>query len=275
MRLHVDLGSHFAPVPTDRITQVDPDPPLFYSSNITGDYLIPAVDGTSISVTNFSYVLPINGNDVSSQIFGQLLARFPQYRHVYFNPLLQTSDIAALDTAATWDRMIPDPAGGPNPILYRFPTRAKVSGGVTPAPMTVSVLPLNTTGTLLPTPRPVHPGVLVTDNIDLTAATSGAGADDFMVYWKVYTIFDDQDIAGCGLGSTQGANLPAFRRAFEIDQEPSGFAVYISIDDGQNWVQARRLQQVAFCGKTNQVKLAFLNTNSSQTYTLAHFAILF
>lgn len=275
MRLHVDLGSHFAPVPTDRITQVDPDPAYGSNSNITGDYLIPAVDGTAISVTASSYVLPINGGDVSSQIFGQLLARFPQYRHVYFNPLLRTTDLAALDLAATWLRSISDPAGGPNPILYPFPTRAKVSGGTTPAPMTVSILPLNNTGSLLPTARPNMPGVLITENIDLTAATTGIGADDFMVYWKVYTIFDDQDIAGCGLGSTQGVNTPAYRRAVEIDQEASGLLVYISVDDGQNWIRLARLQQVSFCGKTNQVRLAFVNFSTTQAYTLAHFAILF
>ena len=271
MRLHVDLGSHFALVPTDRITQVEIDPAYGTTSNITGDYLIPTVDGTAISVTSSSYVLPINGGDVSSQIFGQLLARFPQYHNVYFNPLLRDVDIALLDLAAYWVRSIPDPAGGPNPVLYSFPTRAKVPTTVAvPMPMSVSILPLNNTVT------PTLPGVLITENIDLTTATSGVGADDFMVYWKLYTLSDTADIAGCGLGSTQGLNSPAFKQATEINQDnPSGFRAYISIDDGQNWVAVQRLQQVAFCGKTNQVRLAFVNTSTSQPYSLAHFALLF
>jgi len=272
MRLHVDLGSHFVPAPTDRITQVDNDPPYNNLSNITGDYLIPAIDGTAISVTSSSYVLPINGGDVSSQIFGQLLARFPQYRHIYFNPLLRDLDIQALDPAATWKRSIPDPAGGPNPVIFDFPTRAKLpTSAAAPMPMSVSILPANNTKVA----SPVLVGVLITDNIDLTAATGGVGADDFMVYWKVYDVFDTSEVAGCGLGSTIGVNRPAFKQARDIDQEPAPLVVYISIDDGQNWVQVKRLQQVAFCGKTNQVRLAFLNTSFSQTYSLAHFALLF
>lgn len=272
MRLHVDLGSHFAPVPTDRITQVEIDPAYLGLSNITGNYLIPAIDGTAISVTSTSYVLPINGNDVSSNIFGQLLARFPQYRNVYFNPLLRDLDIQALDPAATWNLSIPDPAGGPNPVIFAFPTRAKLpTSAAAPMPMSVSILPANNTKTA----SPVLPGVLITDNIDLTAATGGVGADDFMVYWKVYGLTDTNDVAGCGLGSTIGVNSPAFKRAQEINQEPTTFQVYISVDDGQNWVQVQRLQQVAFCGKTNQIRLAFINASFSQTYSLAHFALLF
>jgi len=272
MRLHVDLGSHFAPVPTDRITQVEIDPAYLGISNITGDYLIPAIDGTAISVTSNSYVLPINGNDVSSNIFGQLLARFPQYRNVYFNPLLRDLDIQAFDPTASWARTIPDPAGGPNPVLYYYPTRAKLpTSAAVPMPMCVGILPANNTVS----GKPTLPGVLITDNIDLTAATGGVGADDFMVYWKLYGLTDTNDVAGCGLGSTIGFNSPAFKQAQEINQEPNTLQVYLSVDDGQNWVQVQRLQQVAFCGKTNQIRLAFVNTNSSQTFSLAHFALLF
>lgn len=267
MRLHVDLGSHF--VSTDLITQVDNDPSYGAFSNITGDYLIPSVDGTAISVTAASYVLPIDGGDVSSQVFGQLLARFPQYRHIYFNPLLQNTDIAGLDPTATFKQLIPDPSGGPNPVIWEYSSRFQSGDpAVATMPLGTAILPLNP---YVSTPRP---GFLITQNIDLTAATGGVGADDFMVYWKLYTLADTDDIAGCGTGSTAGVNQPAFTMAQEIDQETANFSVYLSIDDGQNWVQVRRLQQVAFCGKTNQVKLAFRN-DDSVVYHLAHFALLF
>lgn len=269
MRVHVDLGSHFTVPPSNTILQVDPDPPYLGLSNITGRYLIPSIDGTSVSVTAATYISPANGGSLTSQVFGQLLARFPQYRHVAFNPLLTATDVAALDDTAIFSILIPDPAGGPNPVVWPFDSRFITGDSVVNAmPMGTALPAMNTTMT------PPRPGVLVTRNIDLSTATGGVGADDFMVYWKVYEIFSSDDVAGTGLGTTVGRNDPAFKYAREIDQEPAPFDVFISIDDGQNWVQVSRLQQVAFCNKSNQVRLAFLNLGSA-TYYLAHYALLF
>lgn len=271
MRVHVDLGGHFVAPTLHNILQVDPDPPYLAASNITGRFLIPSIDGTSVSVTPASYVQPANGGDVSSQVFGQLLARFPQYRHVAYNPLLTATDVAALDPAATFDILIPDPAGGPNPVMWSFGSRFQTgdSGGGGTMPMGTAILPSNNTMS------PDRVGLLITNNIDLTAATGGVGADDFMVYWKIYAISTSADVAGVGLGTTVGINNPALKTATEIAQESSQFSVFISVDNGQNWVMAHRLQQVAFCGKTTKVKLAFANGNTATTYYLAHYAILF
>lgn len=269
MRLHVDLGSHFVTPPTDIILQVDPDPAYLGLSNITGRYLVPSIDGTSVSVTAATYFTPADGGSLTSQVFGQLLARFPQYRHVAFNPLLTAADVAALDPAATFTVLIPDPAGGPNLVPWTYESRFITGDSIANTmPMGTAIPPTNTTTT------PPRPGILITDNIDLSTATSNVGADDFMVYWKVYEILSTQDIAGTGLGTTVGVNQPAIKYAREINQEPNPLDVYISVDDGQNWVQVSRLQQVAFCGKSNQVKLAFVNIGGA-TYYLAHYAILF
>ena len=268
MRVHVDLGSHFTTPATNTVLQVDPDPAYAATSNVTGRYLIPTVDGTSISVTAASYVAPANGASVSSQVFGQLLARFPQYRHVAYNPLLTPADVATLDQTATWNRLIPDPAGGPNPVVWAYPSRFMTGSGTNTMPMGRAVLPVNSTTT------PVRPGILITNPIDLSAATSNVGADDFMVYWKVYSFSTTDDVAGVGLGSTVDQNTPALKLAGEVSQE-TPFVCYISIDDGQNWVQAYRLQQVAFCNKTTKIRLAFINLSTSATFYLAHYAVLF
>lgn len=268
MRLHVDLGSHFVAMPTDRITQVDNDPPYGASSNITGDYLLPSVDGTAISVTAASYVLPVDGGDVSSQAFGQLLARFPQYHHVYFNPLLQVSDFTAIDWTMPITVMIADPLGNllPNYFYPRF--KSGLGSATTVMPMGTALLPRNLKVT------PAAPGLMVTENIDLSAATAGIGADDFLVYWKVYRMADTDDVATIGIGTTAGFNDPAFKLAQEVDQENT-ISALMSIDDGQNWVPVYRLQQVAFCSKTTQIRLAFANLDSSTAIYLAHFAVLF
>lgn len=275
MRVHVDLGQFFVlPTLPSNILQVDPDPAFNALSNITGRFLIPAVDGTAVSVTAASYVSPANGTDVSSQVFGQLLARFPQYRHVAFNPLLTAADVAQLDTTATFDVMVsPDPAGGPNPVPWSYESRF-MTGSTSTMPMGTAVLPANITMSAINPLLPARLGVLITDNFDLTVPTSGVGADDFMVYWKVYRMNTTSDIAGVAFGSTFGMNDPALKYAQEINQE-GDFQCYISVDDGANWVQVTRLQQIAFCGKSTKVKLAFINTNLITPYYLAHFAILF
>lgn len=274
MRLHVDLGSHFVTPPTDRIVQVDNDPPFGSFSNVTGDYLIPSVDGTAISVSLNSFVSPIDGLDVNSEIFGQLLARFPQYSHVYFNPMLTSTDVAAMDLTASLTALFdPDPLGGPNPAVYSLPTRVKIGrSGAIPSgmmPNGLALPPLNQR--VLPN----RPGLVITQNIDLTAATGGVGADDFMVYWKVYGPAVSFDIAGGNIGSTAGDNEPSFRYLGEINQEAPSFKCFISVDDGQNWVQVQRLTQVAFCGKTNQVRLAFTNESPTTTFQISSFALLF
>lgn len=267
MRLHVDLGSHFTTPAVDRIMQVDNDPLLGAVTNVTGSYLIPSVEGTAISVSAASYVQPVDGGDVSSQVFGQLLARFPQYSHVYFNPLLTDTDLTAIDPSATFDVLVP---ATPNPVLRSYSMRVKVGRvGAPPVgmmPNSLAVLPMTTGGS---------PGLVITQNIDLTAATGGVGADDFMAYWKVYTSASTPDIAGGNIGSTANTNQPSFRYLQEIDQEAANFKCFLSTNNGQSWVQVQRLTQVAFCGKTTQVKLAFVNEDPSTTYRISSFALLF
>ena len=57
------------------------------------------------------------------------------------------------------------------------------------------------------------------------------------IYWKVYGPAVSFDIAGGNIGSTAGDNEPSFRYLGEINQEAPSFKCFISVDDGQNWVQ--------------------------------------
>jgi len=210
----------------------------------------------------------VDGYDLASQGMARLLAAYPMFGNVYFNPLLTADHVGELD----FNFSFKDPSTGEF-FKPRFQTGRE--SGVDDAgqyPTHTALLAQNE-GTLIP-----RPGLLVTEEIDISAYTldcdgKSVGTDEFMLWWKLYHFEITHDIAS-DFGATQGTNSPAIRYVEEMDQEPSGFSAYISIDGGANWCEVGLLEPVSFCEKTKKVLIAFKNTGNVKRY-IASFALLF
>lgn len=262
MRIIVDLATH-------QILQVEGSPPLGDPVAINGKYVIPIPDGASVDVNASSYVLNagvVDSGSIVTEAFSGLLAQFPMFDNILFNPLITADHAADLDPTIAF----PDP---PNPSL---PTRAQFGrGSVDPqeglSPNSVAVYPLNDKVT------PSRPGMLITDTIDISLpppdGASVAGALEFMVWWQIYKFQTTEDIAS-DLGATAGQNEPAIRSILEVDQELSGFQVYISVNDGGTYFPISRLEPIVFCEQANQIRIAFENQTNEKIY-LASYALLF
>lgn len=210
----------------------------------------------------------IDGNDLASQSMARLLAVYPMFGNIYFNPLLTDEHVDELDFTFDWK----EPGTGDifNP---RFQTGREAplddSGQY---PTHTALLSANNTVS------PRRPGLIVTDEIDIGPYTvdcddKQVGTDEFMVWWKLYDFTTTADIAS-DFGAQAGKNEPALRYVEETDQEPTDFSAYISIDGGANWCLVGLLEPVAFCEKTTKVMLAFVNTGLAKKY-IASFALMF
>lgn len=246
-----------ADLPTGDILQVEPTPDIGQEKPFNGRYVIPVPEGAALDVTSSSYVLPVDGNDVSSLAMAALLVQFPMYENILFNPLLTASDIGDLDLTAT----------GPSSIITRAQVGRASGLQAGHAPNMVAVLPQNSGATV------ARPGCLVTDTIDITAYTGGIGADEFMVWWKIYT-FETTDDVLSDYGATSGDDEPAVKYITEVDQEPSGWNVYVSNDDGATWTEATRMMPTDLGVFGTDVRVCFRNTSTTKRY-LAAYAILF
>ena len=243
------------------ILQVEKSPQVGESSVMNGKFVVPIPEMVAVDVTSSSYVLPVDGGDVTSLAMADLLVEFPMYTNVVFNPLLTAADIADLDLTAVL------------PLLPPEDTRAIVGRGAGPLPTgtvpnVVGVLPSNDRSAT------VRPGLLISDTIDISALTGGFGADEFMVWWKLYG-FDTTDDVTSDFGATAGLNTPAYRNLVDVDPEPSGFEVYISNDDGANYTQVSRVTPTDLGVFGSLVRVAFRNTDVVNRRYIASFAILF
>jgi hypothetical protein len=281
MRVLVDLRSHLTNLPL--ITQVEPDTPEGTAgvTQINGKFLLPIIKGAEFPITEDSYVLDgageCDGGDVSSISFAHLLAQYPMYGHVYFNPLLTTNHVGDLDLTGTMTVEVGDP-----PVSVEYPARFQT--GMPPGhlpgfplgqmPTHTALLPIND-GV-----DPAYPGLLLTEEIDIGPYTVDpdtgleVGADEFMVYWKLYGFVTTDDVANAAEGPGAGQNQPSMRLVTETEQEPDGFSAYISPDDGAHWCRADLLEPVAFFAKTTKIRLAFRNDGTEKVY-IACFAVLF
>lgn len=242
------------------IVQAEKTPNVGDAHTINGKFVAPIPEMVSITLDSSSYILPVDGGDVMSLALAQLLVEYPMYENLVFNPLLVATDIADLDLTATFT-----PTGDI--------TRAIVGRGSGPLPTgavpnMVGVPPQN--GAVVP-PRP---GLLISDTIDIGPLTSGAGADEFMMWWRLYEIGTTHDVTSA-FGATAGQNTPALKRITEVDQEPSGFEVWLSHDDGATYIQMDRLTPTDFTVFGSLLRVAFRNTNTSQRRLVAAYAVLF
>lgn len=283
MRVLCDLRSHLAtPTPAPKIVQVEKTPALGDKVAINGRFAVPVIKGVEFPINKDSYILDttgdVDGGDVSSISYAYLLAQFASnFGNVYFNPLLTSSNVDELDFTAAFRDTFSDP---PNVIL-RSPRLQTGRGSALPQPGQMpthtALLAMNTSfDPTHPTAATVdgnRPGLLITKEIDIGSHTvdvhgNQVGADEFMLYWKLYDFEHTHDIAH---GTV---NQPCTRSLKEADQEPEGFTAYVSPDNGITWCHAGLLESVAFCNKTKKIRIAFMNTSSRKRF-LATFGVMF
>lgn len=260
MRVLVDMAATVLGTP--KILQLEKNPDFDDLIPINGKWALSVIEGSNLHVDVNSYILPVDGGDVYSQSYANLLAQFPMYNYVYFNPLITEDHVGEIDLAATYTDPITTDV-----FESRVQTGRATGLNVGNAPNSTALLPVNSKTT------PIRPGLLISDTIDISAQTGGEGAFEFLVYWKLYEFQTSEDI-NTDLGAFAGINTPAIRSIKETDQEPSGFSAFISINDGGNWTSVTRLTPVAFCKRGTQIRLMFQNSSPEKRY-IATFAFLF
>ena len=246
------------------ILQVEKTPEVGEFNPFNGRFAIPVPDGASLTVTPASYILPQDGGDVAAQCAAGLLAQFPMYDNVAYNFLLEDADVADLDTSPL--PPVSTIAG------FTVRTRAQFGRGVGPNPgmwpNMAAIFPANTRI------APVRPGMLVTDTIDIGPATSGAGADEVMVWWHLFEFDTSHDVMS-DFGGTSGQDTPAMKDIAETDQE-ANISVYVSNDDGVTWIgPVGRMEPTDLFVFNTLVRVAFVNTTASTKLYLAGYAVLF
>lgn len=256
MRIYADINRFLTAgaEPASVIIQVAPTPPVGAPAvPVNGKFYVEIPEGVNPPVvTPFSLLGGVAPNLVS-EIFDNLLARFPKYSNVAYNPLLQTADTALLDTAATFPGASLTP-----PVAGSLITRAQVG----PAPNGVAILPQNGAVT------PARPGVLITDTITLPTPKS-----EFLVYWKIHEYAVTDDVMDYDGGSN--VNAPAIKGLLEVNQTPPDFTVYLSTNGGAGYSPVGRLTPCAVCDPGDQIRLAFVNTSTTAKRYLASYAILY
>lgn len=261
MRIYADVN-RLPDLPVNEtdsvIIQVSPTPPVGTYTPVNGKFVVDIPDGVVPPTINETSRLINPVNNVVDPIFQGLLRAFPGYRNVSYNALLTSSDLALLDTTATFPF-------NPGPPVQFWSTRAQTGRVVAPAgvaPNSVAMLAEN------PHPNPPRPGLLITDTIDIGPATGGAGANNFLVYWKVYTMSVSED----EMDYSTGINNPALKNLIEVQQDIVD--VYLSVNDGGGYTPVTRLSPCVTCDPGTLVRLAFVNHNPTKVY-LAAYAVLF
>lgn len=285
MRILADLRTHTEKAPL--VTQVEKVPAPGDLTAINGKYVLPML--ADFPVTIDDYILGaggvLDGQDLPSQSFAHLLAAYPMFGAIYFNPLLTDDHVSDLDMEGEFKDINqpapfgPSPPEAPTMLPVRFQTGREPAGPGQPfdpgqMPTHTALLPANATLIGLP----VRPGCIVTEEIDISDFTldinnNPVGADEFCGYWKLYE-FDVTDDISADYGANAGTNTPAIRSIIETNQEPAEFSAYISPDNGDHWCPLGLLEPVAFCDKTTSIRLAFLNTGTTKIY-IAAYAVMF
>lgn len=258
-----------ATLESNEIIQVEKNPPNGEPVSRNGQYMVPVAEGVKVAVTPSSFILPsADPNSVVAQNFAGLLLQFPQYENILYNPLIEGADIDDLDPAGILNEGSPVVASHISRFQIGRGTAGPLPSGN--APNSVAVLPQNDA----PGFGLEHPGVIVTDTIDVGPLTGGVGATEFLVYWYIYE-FDTTIDVRSEFGVYAGTNTPAIRQVLELDQEPDDFEVFISINDGANFFPVDRLIPIAFCNPGLLIRLAFKNTNALNKRYIAHYGLIF
>lgn len=223
MRIHVDLGTAVAGSP--QIIQADktPDPNTGQAGATTvinGKYLIPLPPGIDLPLSTSSYVLngsgELDGGDVTSAAFSQLLALYPQFGHIYLNPFLTSKNVDELNPTATFldFGISPVPAF---PCRYQSGRGGSTQKGVMPTH--TALFPINTSTT------PNRPGVMITNDVSLTSyiPVNETGFEVFSVYWRLQGFSTTQDIlSNYGAFTGTHTNQAATRLVSEVGTPSPG-----------------------------------------------------
>ena len=262
MRIVATLATH-------ELLQVEKNPPNGVPVSRNGQYMVPVAEGVKVAVEPSSFVLPSSDpNSVVARNFAGVLAQTPQYENILYNPLIEATDIDDLDPIGVLNEGSPVTASHPSRFQFGRGTAGPLPAGN--AANSVALLEQNDA----PGIGFEKPGVLVTDTIDVGVLTGGVGAMEFMVYWYLYE-FNTTTDANSQFGFFAGQNTPALRQVLEMDQEPSDFEVFLSVNDGANFFPVDRLVPIAFCNPGTLIRLAFKNTNVLRKRYLAHYAVVF
>lgn len=262
-----------ATVDSNSIVQTEETPSLGTVVSRNGHYAIPLVDSAKISIDETSIVTPTTDPaSIVAQNFTALLREYPQYSNIVYNALIADTDLDGLDTAAVLNENNPVTATHVSRLQFGRGTGGPLPSGN--APNSVACLEQNAA---CPGPGMERPGVIVTDTIDITALTGGAGATTFAVYWYIYEFSTTPDV-NASFGALAGTNDPAIRQMVEVDQEPADFEVWLSGNNG-TWFGGpplvQRLKPVTFAFPATELRIAFKNTNNLKKRYLAHYALMF
>lgn len=258
-------------IASNAVVTTQSDPEVGESTTVNGQFLMVIPPGAAVTVDASS-----TPATVSLAAATELLVRFPMYDHVLYNWFLDSTDVADLDLSGS----APQPtsgtvaAGTPPSMDPGSVPRCQVGRGSGPAPTGVAP---NSVALLAPnlvdTPGATF-GCIVTNAVDLTPYNPVTpGTDNVMMWWEIATVTTTEDIAH-GYGTTAGQNTPSLRRLEKVDQEPPGFMVYVSVDDGASWYEAPYLQPTDLVTSGTDLRIAFVNETSEKVY-LTGFAVLF
>lgn len=240
--------------PRTYVIQVAPTPKVGVGVAGNGKFVIDVPEGVPVPDP-----VPSTLSSLLDDIYGGLLVG-TSFNFVQYNALLTTADQAKLDPTAVF----PYDSGPP---VRTWAMRAQVgrSGAISDnglAPNGVKVLASNTTVV------PTRPGVLITDTIDVSADVP-AGVTSFSVYWKLLGVATGDDVMDYGTPT----NEPAIRTITEVSQNPSGFEVYASSNDGAGYTRVSRLVPITVSAGTS-LRVAFVNKGASPVCLIAY-AVLY
>lgn len=258
---------------TNTIIEVGKTPAMGDSQPFNGRYSVAIPEGSDVDIRPDTLIMHPGGvyydpalpATVVHQAYMGLLAQYPMYGNIVYNPLITAQD------AADWDMAAGLTVVGPPPLNVLYCRGQIGREGINPdagnLPNATAIFGQNDQV------APPRPGLLITDTIDIGPATGGHGSDEFMVWWQLYE-FDISEDVSTEYGSAAGSNSPAIRSIIETYQEPAGFEVSLSINDGASYFRVGRLEPINFCSPGSKLRLSFLNRNPRKVY-LAAWAIMF
>jgi hypothetical protein len=129
MRVYADVNGipDLPPEPTSYIIQVGPSPEVGTATPINGKFVVDIPDGVVVPAITPSTRLvdSVSPDYLPGDIYDGLRRTFPGYANVEFNQLLTSTDMALLDTGATFPY-------DPGPPIKTWNSRCQVGRAVAP-----------------------------------------------------------------------------------------------------------------------------------------------
>ena len=251
----------------NKLIEVGKSPEIGEKMLVNGRYLLPVPEGSDLDIESGAKVISDDGSfgedSLVHQAFEGLLAQYPMYGNIVYNPNIVDADADDYDLEAGLTET--------GPPLVAHQSRAQI--GRYPGPQAG-----NSAGSTLVLPQnnavsPARPGLLITKTLDIEPHVGECGADEFMVWWMIATIDTTHDVV-TDHGFQAGTNSPALQIFNTIEQEPEGLDVLLSTNDGSSYFKVNRLEPIAFCDTATKLRLAFLN-RTDMKYRILGWAVMF